>query len=108
MNTTSLTTPLQLEAKIFKGLADQSRLSILEILSQGPQTVSAIVEETKLSQPNASTHLACLLECGLVKREQQGRQAVYEIAGEEVREVLAATKRILQKHGKEIYDCTRY
>jgi len=49
---------LQAEAKLFKGFGDPSRLSILEAILDKPLTVSEIVTETKLSQPNASIHLA--------------------------------------------------
>ena len=52
-------------AKLFRGLADSSRLAILESLRSGALSVSEIVAVTGLSQPNASNHLRCLSECGL-------------------------------------------
>ncbi|KKU33353.1 MAG: hypothetical protein UX48_C0048G0011 [Candidatus Azambacteria bacterium GW2011_GWB1_46_27] len=45
---------LQLEAKLFKGFSDQSRLAILEVILDSPKTVSEIVKVTKLSQPNTT------------------------------------------------------
>jgi len=39
-----------LKAKLFRGFADSSRLSILETLRSGPMTVSDIVTATWLSQ----------------------------------------------------------
>lgn len=66
---------LLLKAKLFRGLADRSRLAVLEALRDGPQCVSEIVAATGLSQPNASTHLSCLGECGLVTRERRGKRA---------------------------------
>ncbi len=56
-----------LKAKFFRGLADPSQLLIVDVLRDGEKTVSQIVEETGLSQPNTSTHLACLQDCGLVQ-----------------------------------------
>ena len=53
-------TSLGLKAKLFRGFGDSSRLSILECLRQGPLTVGEIVNQTGLSQPNTSNHLACL------------------------------------------------
>lgn len=44
-----------------------------DALRLGPRSANDVVEETGLSQPNASNHLACLLDCGLVAREQRGR-----------------------------------
>lgn len=99
---------LQLEAKLFKGFADQSRLSILETILSGPKKVSEIVKATKLSQPNASAHLACLLDCGLVRKEKRGREVFYELAAEEVSGIIRQAQKVLKKHSKEIYQCTRY
>ena len=62
-----------LKAKLFNGLADPSRLSILEALRGGPLSVGEIVRQTGLSQPNVSNHLSCLHDCGLVARRQEGR-----------------------------------
>lgn len=99
---------IQLTAKLFKGFADTSRLLILETLSSGPKSVTEIVEETGLSQPNASTHLACLLECGLIHKEKRGREVFYEIRAKEVSDIIEGVQKILKKFSKEIYDCTRY
>ena len=101
-------TQIQLEAKLFKGFADQSRLLILETISDGPKTVTEIVEETKLSQPNTSAHLACLLECGLIHKEKKGREVFYEVSTKEVSGIIREAQKILKKFSKEIYDCTRY
>ena len=99
---------LLLEAKIFKGLADPSRLTILEALSDCPKSVKQLTELTGLSQSNASMHLSCLLECGLVQRRQEGRSAYYNLSDDTVRTVIDGVRSILERHSKEIYDCTRY
>ena len=98
----------QLEAKLFKGFSDQSRLAILEVILDSPKTVSEIVKVTKLSQPNASTHLACLLDCGLVRREKRGREVLYQISVKEIKNIIQQARKILSNHSKEIYNCTRY
>jgi len=99
---------LQFESKLFKGFADQSRLLILEILLDEPKTVSNIVKATKLSQPNVSAHLACLLECGLVRREKKGREVLYRISMDEIGDIIHIARKILRGHSKEIHNCTRY
>lgn len=99
---------LQLKAKLFKGFADSSRLSILETLLDSPKSVSEIVKETGLSQPNTSTHLSCLLECALIQKTKKGREVFYEISTKEVRTIIQGVENILKKHSKEIYACTRY
>src|SRR3989344_5164714 len=99
---------IQLEAKLFKGLADQSRLLILSVISDRPKTVTEIVDNTKLSQPNTSAHLACLLECGLIRKEKKGREVFYEVSSNEVSSIIRQAQKVLKQHSKEIYNCTRY
>ncbi|MBP6942751.1 MAG: winged helix-turn-helix transcriptional regulator [Candidatus Buchananbacteria bacterium] len=99
---------IQLEAKLFKGFADKSRLLILETLSAGRKSVTEITEETGLSQPNTSAHLTCLLECGLIRKEKKGREVFYEVSTNEVSKIMESIRKILKKYSKEIYDCTRY
>lgn len=81
--------PARAKAHLFQGLADASRLLILEALRDGEKTVSEICALTDLGQPNASNHLACLLGCRLVEREQRGRFAYYRLADERVEALLA-------------------
>lgn len=53
--------------------------TILRALALGPHSVSELVEETGLSQPNVSNHLARLRERGLVRSHREGRQVIYEV-----------------------------
>ncbi|HET7321827.1 MAG TPA: metalloregulator ArsR/SmtB family transcription factor [Longimicrobiaceae bacterium] len=99
---------LALKAKLFRGFSDPSRLSILEALREEPRSVSEIVGITGLNQPNASNHLACLLDCGLVEREQQGRFAYYRLADRRVGALLATVDEILTDVAQGVYVCPRY
>ena len=99
---------LSLKAKLFRGLADPSRLAILEALRSGERTVSEVVEATGLSQPNASGHLSCLKECGLVTSRQEGRFVYYRLANERVVELLRQAEGILAGVAEQVYACTRY
>ena len=99
---------IQLEAKLFRGFADQSRLLILSALADGPRTVTEIVEETELSQPNTSAHLSCLLDCGLIRREKRGRKVFYELSATEVLGIIREAQKILKKHSQEFFNCTNY
>ena len=99
---------LILKAKLFRGFADPSRLAILEALRSGEKAVSELVAATGLSQPNASAHLSCLKECGLVTSRQEGRFVYYALADERIEDVLRWTEGILASVAEAIYDCTRY
>ena len=99
---------LALKAKLFRGFADPSRLAILEALRPGPRTTGEIVEATGLSQSNASNHLACLHECGLVDREQRGRFVHYRLSDERVVVLLGTADALLSDVARGVYECTRY
>ena len=105
---TSTTSSIDLQAKLFRGFADPSRLGILVALRNGPLTVSEIVEATSLSQPNVSNHLGCLRDCGLVTAEQQGRYVTYHLSDDRVGELLALTESFLADVARGVYECTRY
>ena len=99
---------LELKAKLFRGFADASRLAIIEILRDGEQAVSDIVLQTGLSQPNASAHLACLKDCGLVVSRQEGRRVYYRLADPRMEEVLQTVEAVLADVAANVYACTRY
>lgn len=97
-----------LKAKLFRGFADPSRLIILETLRDGARTVTEIIEATSLTQSNVSNHLACLWDCGLVAREQQGRYVRYRLSDERVASLLGLADELLADVAKGVYECTRY
>lgn len=99
---------LALQARLFRGFADPSRLGILAFLRGGERSVSEIVASTKLSQPNVSAHLSCLRECGLVVSRQEGRNVYYSIADERLEDIFLAAEDVLQRVGQRVYECTRY
>jgi DNA-binding transcriptional ArsR family regulator len=97
-----------LKAKLFRGFSDPSRLSILEVIRDGPRTVGEIVEATGLSQPNVSNHLSCLRDCDLVTTQQQGRYVQYQLADARVADFLNLADELLADVAHGIYQCTRY
>lgn len=105
---TSENTGLAVKAKLFRGFGDPSRLSILDVLRQGPLTVSEIVEATGLSQSNVSNHLGCLRDCGLVAAEQQGRYVTYRLSDDRVGELIGLAEALVADVARGVYQCTRY
>lgn len=99
---------LAIKAKFFRGLADMSRLALLEALRDGEKSVSELVAITGLSQPNVSHHLACLKDCGLVVSRQEGRFVYYALADPRVEDVLRYAEDILADVAEQIYACPRY
>lgn len=99
---------IAIQAKLFRGFSDPSRLTILDVLHDGALTVSKIVEATGLSQSNVSNHLGCLRECGLVFARQRGRFVYYELSDQRVGQLLKIADELLADVAKGVYECTRY
>lgn len=97
-----------LKAKLFRGFSDMSRLSILEVLRDGPLTVGTIVEKTGLSQSNVSNHLRCLSDCNLVVSTPQGRYTLYQLSDPRVGLLLSLADELLSDVARGVYECTRY
>ena len=95
-------------AKLFRGLADPSRLAILEALRPGALSVSEIVAATGLSQPNASNHLRCLSECGLVVGEPRGRFVHYRLSDPRIDELLVLAGELLKATARGVDSCENY
>ena len=79
---------LQSAAFLAKSLSDGNRLKILLLISSGRKSVSAIAEESDLSQPLVSHHLKELKRSLLVKVEREGPFIYYELADARILDVL--------------------
>lgn len=72
---------------VFHAVADGNRRALLDFLADGEAPVGALVGHAGLSYSAVSQHLAVLLEVGLVRRRQHGRQRLYRLDPAPLREV---------------------
>ncbi|MCS7002032.1 MAG: metalloregulator ArsR/SmtB family transcription factor [Dehalococcoidia bacterium] len=91
-------------SRFYAGLADPTRLAILDALRAGERTVSAVAAETGLSISAASRQLACLRSCGLVVARQEWRHVRYQLA-DGVGELLDANDAFLNAITDRIAAC---
>jgi ArsR family transcriptional regulator, arsenate/arsenite/antimonite-responsive transcriptional repressor len=77
---------------LFKGVADPTRLRILNVLAAGELCVCDMVDLLDLAQPTVSRHLAYLRRAGLVTMTREWKFAHYRLAepGHAVHETLLA------------------
>lgn len=66
-------------AELFGVLSEPSRLRILQMLQNGPATVSEVVQGLRMKQANASKQLGILYQAGVVGREKEGLSVRYSI-----------------------------
>lgn len=77
-NTDSVETPKQL-LQIFKSLADNNRLRIINILWGAPATTQYLARELGLAQSTVSVHLKVLKNAGILKNKTIKKYVYYEI-----------------------------
>jgi len=68
------------ESRLFKALADETRLRILKILEIREMCVCEVMVALDLTQPTASHHLGLLENAGLVKGRKEGKWVFYKVA----------------------------
>ncbi|OGO29491.1 MAG: hypothetical protein A2136_04000 [Chloroflexi bacterium RBG_16_54_11] len=66
-------------AQKFNGLADETRVKIVKLLSKGGFTVDELVEFLGEPQSTTSHHLHVLKEANLIKGEKRGRNIYYSL-----------------------------
>lgn len=70
---------LRRHARLFKALANESRLAMVDRLSRGECCVCDLAEWTGLDQSTVSKHLALLSASGVVDGERRGHHVYYSI-----------------------------
>jgi ArsR family transcriptional regulator, repressor of sdpIR and other operons len=73
---------------VFKGLNDQTRREILELLRENDMTAGEIVERFRISGPSISHHLDLLKQAKLVIAEKEGQFIHYSLNTTVVDEIM--------------------
>src|ERR671922_1558593 len=91
----ALPADVELTARFFSGLADPTRLSIVELLLERPHTVGEIVARLGLRQARVSNALVCLKWCGYVEARREGRYVWYTMTDPRIRELVGLAHAIM-------------
>ncbi len=67
---------------VFSALGDPIRLQMVETLTKGPASVSALAEPHAITLAGASKHIGVLETAGLIVREKRGRERVCTLQAE--------------------------
>jgi len=94
-------------ARIGKAVSTPHRLELLDLLSQGPQTVEVLARKAGLSVANTSRHLRLLCSARLVDGSKKGRFVTYRIADEAVNDYLASMRGLAESRLAEVEQITR-
>jgi DNA-binding transcriptional ArsR family regulator len=75
------------DADVFRAIADPTRRAILGRLREGPAPVNALAAAFAQSRPSISKHLKILHGAGVVSEQRAGRQHIFRIEPEALRQV---------------------
>lgn len=78
---------MQTRRDVFQALADPTRRAILCLLATQAMTPNALAAHFDSSRQAVSKHVQILLECELLKQQQQGREIHYHINASKMKEV---------------------
>jgi len=92
-------------AAFFQGLADPTRVRILELLADRPRTVTELVADLGLAQGRVSSHLSCLRWCGYVRADVEGRFNRYRLVDERVRDIVRLGEAIVRDNADRLTSC---
>ena len=75
-------------ANVLKTIAHPLRLSVIEVLdSNGPMTVTELINQLQVEQSLLSHHLTKMKDRGILTAERQGKNIRYELAEESLTRV---------------------
>jgi len=75
-------------ANIFKALADENRLKIVEMILVGEQCACEILKNFDITQPTLSYHMKYLCDSGLVVSRKDGAWMKYKINANEFENIV--------------------
>jgi ArsR family transcriptional regulator, cadmium/lead-responsive transcriptional repressor len=87
---------LDCKEELFHGLADRSRLCILDTLCEGAKTTAQIAAATGLSQLDISIQLERLSDCGCVTPKPKSHSTLYGLSAPRLLQLEAVVDEFLE------------
>ena len=78
---------MNLRRDVFQAIADPTRRSILMLVATQAMTAGAIASNFDTARPTVSKHLQILTECELLTQEQNGREKIYHLNPNKMKEI---------------------
>jgi DNA-binding transcriptional ArsR family regulator len=97
----------QFKAEFFKALAHPLRIRILELLRDGPLSVTQIQEATGVPGSSVSQQLGVLRARNILTTERRGTTIIYSVADAELFDLLDVARRIFNAHLHDTIDLLR-
>lgn len=78
---------MNLRRDVFQAIADPTRRTILVLVASQSMTAGAIASNFDTARPTVSKHIQILSECELLKQEQNGREMIYHLNPQKLKEI---------------------
>ncbi|RYY55665.1 MAG: ArsR family transcriptional regulator [Chitinophagaceae bacterium] len=78
---------MNLRRDVFQAIADPTRRAILMLVAAQSMSAGAIAANFDTARPTVSKHLQILMECELLRSEQNGREVYYHFNPGKMKEV---------------------
>ncbi len=88
--------------KIHKALADETRLRLVRLLSQGPLNVNEIIDVLHMGQSRISRHLKILAEAELVSNRREGTWMYYHANNHSAGNLTSEMLDLLRRHEHDL------
>lgn len=92
------------KAELFKAIAHPARIRALEILADGPRSVSDLQPDVGIEPSHLSQQLAVLRRSGLVAARKEGNSVIYSIKDPALTDLLDLARRLLVNSLSETRD----
>ena len=100
-------TPNDLHAEALKAIAQETRLSILELLRDGERCVCEIFPAINQEQSNVSRHLNMMQKAGILTRRKDGLRIFYAVKHPEVLAIVDLADTIMRREAGSRHDLLR-
>ena len=77
----------------FAALADETRCALVDLLRERPRPVHELAAAFAISRPAISRHLRVLKDAGLIAEERDGRENVYSLKRQRLRQLVTWLER---------------
>ena len=94
----------RLYREFFQALGNPTRFRIVQLLREGPRSVGQIAESLGYEQSRVSHGLACLLNCGFLVWNWEGKNRIYRLH-RELASILASVDRHLVRYAPQLDTC---
>lgn len=85
----------EVKAEFFKTLGHPARIRVLEVLSDGPLSVSELQPQVGIESSHLSQQLAVLRRADIVQARREGSSMIYSVVDPRVLELLQLAKSII-------------